>query len=119
MTVKILIGTMPKIEQQTGVKLDYSSFTIEQVMKFITNMTSEYKRIFESTSRYPDVTLALLNKMFSFAIYDNSNKVTFKHIWEAIKTCESVYPDVLTKEKIAFKKEFASYLSDENVYTYE
>ncbi|MDD4298905.1 MAG: AAA family ATPase [Bacilli bacterium] len=115
-TVKILVGSLPRIEKKTGVKFDYSPFVIEKVVTFLVNMTSEYKRMFETTSRYPDVSFALLSKVFSFAIFDNSPVVKFKHIWQAVSTCQSIYPDVLTKEKTAFKEQFASFINEENVY---
>lgn len=114
-TVKILVGSLPRIENKTGVKFAYSPFVIEKVMTFFVNMTTEYKRLFETTSRFPDVSLALVSKAFSFAIFDNSKVVRFKHIWEAVRTCQSIYPDVLTKEKEAFKQQFASMLIEENV----
>ena len=47
MCVQILMRTIPKIEAQTGVKLPYTDFIKENIMKFIVNMTSEYKRIYE------------------------------------------------------------------------
>ncbi|MDD4644056.1 MAG: AAA family ATPase [Bacilli bacterium] len=115
-TVKILVGSLPRIEKKTGVKFDYSPFVIEKVVTFLVNMTSEYKRMFETTSRYPDVSFALLSKVFSFAIFDNSPVVKFKHIWQAVSTCQSIYPDVLAKEKTAFKEQFASFINEENVY---
>lgn len=118
-TLKIIMGTIPKIERKTGVKNEYSDFVTSQFIKFMVNMTSEYKRIFEATSKYPDITLALLTKAFSFAIYDNCPVLRFKHIWEAVKSCESIYPDSLVKEKAAFKKEFESYLTEEGVDTFE
>lgn len=118
-TVKIVMGTIPKIEKKTGVKNEYSDFVTSQYVKFMVNMTSEYKRIFEATSKYPDITLALLTKAFSFAIYDNCPVLRFKHIWEAIKSCESIYPDSLVKEKAAFKKEFETYLAEEGTDTFE
>ncbi|HHT38160.1 MAG TPA: ATP-dependent Clp protease ATP-binding subunit [Mollicutes bacterium] len=114
-TVKIIIGSLPRIEKHTGVKFDYSSFLVEKVITFLVNMTSEYKRMYETTSRYPDVTFALVSKIFSFAMFDNSPVVRFKHIWEAVKTCQSIYPDVLKKEKKAFIEEFSSILNEENV----
>ncbi len=114
-TIEILIGTIPKIEKQTEVKLDYPDFVINNIITFIVNMTSEYKRIYESSSQYPDIALELLTKIFSFAIYDNKSKVGFKHIWEAVKSCESVYEDVLIKEKNEFKKQFLTYLQNEKV----
>lgn len=118
-TVKIILGSIPRIEKHTGVKFDYSPFVIEKVIAFLVNMTSEYKRMYETTSRYPDVSFALVSKMFSFALFDNSPVIRFKHIWETVKTCKSIYPDVLEKEKKAFLVQFASHLKEENVYTYE
>lgn len=114
-TVKILMGSYPKIEKQTGVKLAYSSYVIENIMKFIVNMTSEYKRVYELGSRYPDNALALLSKAFSYAKFDNSEFVTFKHFYKAIMNCQSVYSDVVKKEAENFKKEFKDFLEKENV----
>ena len=114
-TVKILMGSYPRIEKKTGVKLQYSTFTIESIMKFIVDMTSEYKRIYELGSRYPDNALALLSKAFSYAKFDNSEVVTFKHIYKAIMNCQSVYSDVIKKEAEKFKVEFKEYLDKENV----
>lgn len=115
MTLKILIGTLPKIEKNTGVKFNYSSFITEQVMKFVVDLTKEYNRVFESASRYPDVCLLIITKMFSFAIFDNSEEVKFKHIWEAIKTTDRVYPDVIKKHKDMFLTQFKNELEEENV----
>ena len=114
-TVKILMGTYPKIEKQTGVKLAYSRFVIENIMKFIVNMTSEYKRVYELGSRYPDNALALLSKMFSYAKFDNSQYVTFRHIYKAIMNCQSVYSDVIKKEAVIFKEQFKDFLEKEKV----
>ena len=55
--VEILIGTLPKIEKRTGAKLMYSSYVQRKIMEFITDITSEYKRIYEIGSRYPDDTV--------------------------------------------------------------
>lgn len=115
MTVKILIGTIPKIEVLTGVKLNYTPFIIEQIMKFIVDMTKEYNRVFESASRYPDVCLVIITKMFSHAVFDNKGEVKFKHIWDAVRTTETVYPDVIKKYTEIFKTQFKRELDEENV----
>ncbi|MEG2351254.1 MAG: AAA family ATPase [Bacilli bacterium] len=114
-TVKILIGSYPKIETITGVKLAYSPFVIENIMKFIVDMTSEFKRVYELGSRYPDNSLALLSKAFSYAKFDNSQYVTFKHIYKAIMNCKSVYSDVIKKEQEVFKITFKDFIEKENV----
>lgn len=114
-TVKILTGSIKKIEKSTNVRWPYSSFVLEEVCKFIVNMTSEYKRVYENGSRYPDVSLALLSKCFTYAKFENSDKVTFKHIYDAIRNCTSIYPDVVKKEIVAFKESFKEYLENEKV----
>lgn len=114
-TVKILVGTTKKIEKATGVRWPYTTWVLENVCKFIVDMTSEYKRVYENNSRYPDVSLALLSKCFTYARFENSDIVTFKHIYEAIKNCTSVYSDVVQKEIVVFKDTFKEFLEKENV----
>ena len=115
MCVQILMRSVPKIEAQTGVKLTYTDFIKEKIMKFIVNMTSEYKRVYEISSRYPDIALTVLRQAFSAALFDNSNVVKFKHIYEAIRTSKAVYPDVIKKELVAFKEQFKEELDNEGV----
>ena len=78
-------------------------------------MTSEYKRIYENNSRYPDVSLSLLSKCFTFAKFENSDKVTFKHIYEAVKNTTLVYDDVVKKELPIFEARFKEFLENEGV----
>ena len=114
-TVKILMGTYPKIEKKTGVRIYYTDWVKEKIFRFIVEMTSEFKRYYELSSRYPDIALALLAKVYSFALFDNQHIVRMKHVWEAIKNCNSIYPDSLEKEKIRFKKEFADMIQEERL----
>lgn len=114
-TVKILMGSYPRIEKKTGVKLGYSNYIKEKLLTFIVEMTSEYKRLYELSSRYPDIALALLSKSFSFAIFENSDVVKIKHIWLAINTCNSIYPDSRAKEVERFKIEFADLIKEEGL----
>ena len=115
MCVQILMRTIPKIEIQTGVKFNYTDFIKENVCKFIVNMTSEYKRVYEISSRYPDIALTVLRQCFSAALFDNSNEVKFRHIYEAVKSTKAVYPDVIRKELIVFKDAFKDELTSEGV----
>ena len=115
MCVKILMQTLPKLEKQTGAVLDYTDFQKEKLFKFIVNMTSEYKRVYEISSRYPDICLTILRQAFSNALFENSNKVTFKNIYDAIRFTKAVYPDVIKKELVIFKEEFKEELANENV----
>ncbi len=115
MCVQILMKTLPKIEYQTGVRLPYTEFQKENIMKFIVGMTSEFKRVYEISSRYPDIALVLLRQAFSNAVYENRQTVCFKNIYDAIRFCKSVYPDVIKKELVKFKEIFKDELKQEKV----
>ena len=113
--VEILMKTLPKIEYQTGVKLAYTDFQKEEIMKFIVGMTSEFKRVYEISSRYPDIALVMLRQAFSNAVYDNRKTVCFKNIYDAVRLTQAVYPDVIKKELVVFKERFKDELKRENV----
>ena len=111
--VKIMMGTYPKLEKQIGVKLNYSDFIKEKIMKFLVEMTDEYKRIYELNSRYPDISLAILANAFTFALYENQTEVKIKHIYQAICNTKTIYEDSKIKEIERFKKEFADLIKIE------
>ena len=95
--VQILLGTLPKIEKRTGAKLLYTDFKKRRLMEFLTDLTSEYKRIYEIGSRYPDVTLTLVQQAFSNALFDNRNEVNINDFRLAILNSKNIYPDVIKK----------------------
>ncbi|MCI6266186.1 MAG: AAA family ATPase [Erysipelotrichaceae bacterium] len=115
MCVQILLKTLPKIEYQTGVKLAYTDFQKENICKFIVGMTSEFKRVYEISSRYPDIALVLLRQAFSNAVYENRQTVSFKNIYDAIRFSKAVYPDVIKKELVKFQEIFKDELTAEGV----
>ena len=115
MCVQILMQTLPKIEKQTGVKLPYTNFVNENIIKFIVDITSEYNRVYENASRYPDVALVMLRQAFSNAVYENNKEVTFKNIYDAIRFSKAVYPDVIRKYLVKFKDLFEEELTNENI----
>ncbi len=105
-TVEILMGTLPKIEKKTGAKLKYTKYLQELIMKYIVDLTSEYKRVYEIGARYPDVSLALLQQAFSYAVFENKKEVNIDHIYKAIENTKTVYPDVVKKALVGFKDYF-------------
>lgn len=113
--VKILMGTYPKFEKLLGVKLNYTDFQKERIFKFIVNMTSEYKRIYEISNRYPDICLTIISSAFSYAVFENSKEVKMKHIYKAIVNANNIYPDTLKKDIEKFKTDFKDMLDAENV----
>ncbi|MBR5370047.1 MAG: ATP-dependent Clp protease ATP-binding subunit [Bacilli bacterium] len=115
--IDILIGTLPKIEKRTGAKMMYTSFIQRRMMEFITDITSEYKRIYEIGSRYPDVSLTIVQEAFSNALFDNRYEVNVMDFRKAISSSKNIYPDVITKSMpmfdVMFKDQIAEYLNKE------
>lgn len=114
-TLKILMGTLPKLETQIGVKLDYSDFVKERIMKFIIDMTSEHKRIYEVSSRYPDICLTIISNALSYALFENLDKAHIKHVYKAIINAKNIYEDAKVKATEQFKSDFYDLISEENV----
>ncbi len=112
--IQILLGTLPKIEYRTGAKLMYSPYIQQRIMGFITDITSEYKRIYEIGSRYPDVSLTILQQAFSNALFDNRREVNIIDIREAIINSKNIYPDVIKKSLPEFNKLFEDQIEEYN-----
>lgn len=106
-TIKILTGTLPKFENKTGVKMKYTPFVQEKIMAFIVDLTSEFKRVYEFSARYPDVALTIVQQAFSYAAFDNRKEVNIRDFKKAIQNTKLVYPDVIKKELNNFYKEFS------------
>jgi ATP-dependent Clp protease ATP-binding subunit ClpA len=113
--VRILMGTIPKLEKQIGVKINYQPFQIEKFMKFIVDMTDEYKRVYEISSRYPDICLTILSNAFTYALFDNEKVCRIKHIYKAICNARNVYPDAKRQAIEKFKVDFSDLIKEENV----
>ena len=109
--VEILIGTLPKIEKRTGAKLMYSSYVQRKIMEFITDITSEYKRIYEIGSRYPDVSLTIVQQAFSNALFDNRKEVNIMDVKNAIINSKNIYEDVKKKSEPIFNTMFSDQLA--------
>jgi ATP-dependent Clp protease ATP-binding subunit ClpA len=113
--VKILMGTYPKIEKKTGVHFEYTDYVIERIMRFIVDMTDEYKRVYEISSRYPDICLTIVSNAFTYALFDNENVCRIKHIYKAVVNARNVYEDAKKKSIEKFKKDFADLIEEEKV----
>ena len=112
-TIKILMGTLPKIEKNTGAKLKYSSYIQSEIMAFIVDITTEYKRVYGIGSRYPDICLTLLSQAFSQAVFDNRGEVNIFDIRNATENSKNIYPDVIRKELVNFDTKFKQIIDEE------
>ena len=106
-TIQILMGTLPKFEHKTGAKMKYTPFIQEKIMAFIVDITSEFKRVYEFSVRYPDVSLTLVQQAFSYAVFDNRKEVDIRDFKKAIENTKLIYPDVIKKELLNFYNEFS------------
>ena len=106
-TVKILMGSLPKIEKQTGVKFKYNEYVTGRLVRAIVEATSEYKRVYGLAAMYPDVSLSILTQAFSNALYKNKNNVDILDVYNAIKNSKRIYPDSIVKELNEFRVKYA------------
>ena len=112
-TIKILVGTIPKIEKNTGAKMAYTPFIQEKIMAFIVDITKEYNRVYETSGRYPDVPLTMLANAFSEAIFTNQKIVTIEHVEKAILNSKTIYPDVIKKGVVELRTQFKDLFDQE------
>ncbi len=114
-TVKILIGSLPKIEKQTGCKFKYNDYVTKMLIESIVSATSEYKRVYGLAAMYPDVAFSVLTGAFSQALFDNRNEVDVLDVYNAIKVSKRIYPDSIIKELAAFREKFGDFCKEQNI----
>ena len=114
-TIKILMGTLPKLEKQTGVKFKYNVYVSEELIRSIVEATSEFKRVYGLAAMYPDVSLSVLTQAFSNAIYQNKKEVDIKDVYTAIKMSKRIYPDSIVKELASFREKHADIAREDNI----
>lgn len=114
-TVKILMGSLPKIEKQTGCKMKYNEYVTHQLMESIVSATTEFKRVYGLSAMYPDIAFSVLTAAFSQALFKNKNQVDVTDVYNAIKTSKRIYPDSIVKELQLFREKFAKLCNEEGV----
>lgn len=114
-TVKILLGSIPRIEAKTGIKMKYNDYVNGLLCESIVSATSEYKRVYGLAAMYPDVSLSVLSQAFSMALIENKKEVDIVDVYNAIKSSKRIYPDSIIKELAAFREKFKDFCEEENV----
>ena len=104
--VKILMGTLPKIESQTGIKFKYNDYIVKMLLESIVEATNPYKRVYGLGAMYPDICFSVLTAAFSNALYENKQVVDVKDVYNAIKNSKRIYPDTIIKELNNFRVKF-------------
>ncbi len=114
-TVEILLGTIPKMEYKTGIKMIQNSYLARELIDSIVTATSEFKRVYGLSAMYPDVSLSVLSGAFSNALFENRGEVGIEDVYVAIRDSKRIYPDSRVKECQAFREKFARVCESENI----
>lgn len=114
-TVKILQGSLPKIEKQTGAKFKYNDYVTGLLLESIVSATSEFKRVYGLSAMYPDVAFSVLTAAFSEALFQNRKEVNVLDVYNAIKNSKRIYPDSIVKELTIFREKFSKLCMEENI----
>ncbi|MBP3766608.1 MAG: ATP-dependent Clp protease ATP-binding subunit [Bacilli bacterium] len=114
-TVKILFGSLPKYEHQTGCKFKYNEYITNMLLESIVNATSEFKRVYGLSAMYPDVAFSVLQNAFSEALFQNRSEVNILDVYNAIKNSKRIYPDSIVKELNSFREKFSQLCAEENI----
>lgn len=114
-TVKILMGSLPRIEKQTGIKFKYNDYVTQLLLESIVSATSEFKRVYGLSAMYPDVAFSVLTGAFSNALFNNKQYVEVVDVYEAIKNSKRIYPDSIVKELKLFREKFADICAEEQI----
>lgn len=114
-TADILMGSLPKIESQTGIKFKYNEYVTRMLIESIVSATSEYKRVYGLGAMYPDICFSVLTAAFSQALFQNKPTVNVEDVYNAIKTSKRIYPDSIIKELALFREKFKDVCASEGV----
>lgn len=114
-TCKILMGTLPKIEAQTGIKFKYNDYVTGMLIESIVSATSEYKRVYGLGAMYPDICFSVLTAAFSQALFQNKETVNVEDVYNAIKNSKRIYPDSIVKELAMFREKFKDVCASEGI----
>ena len=121
--VKILMGSLPKIEKQTGIRFKYNEYITKMILESIASATNPYKRVYGLGAMYPDICFSVLTTAFSNALFENKQTVDILDVYNAIKNSKRIYPDSIVKELRLFKEKFRDVSISEGIvlpdYTFE
>lgn len=114
-TVKILMESIPRIENQTGCKFKYNDYVTKMLLESIVSATSEFKRIYGLSAMYPDIAFSVLSGAFSQALFQNRTEVNVLDVYNAIKESKRIYPDSIIKELNLFREKFEKLSEEEHI----
>lgn len=114
-TIKILMGSLGRIEKKTGIKFKYNEYMTEKLVESIVEATTEFKRVYGLSAMYPDIAFSVLTQAFSNALFENKSEVDIVDVYNAIKQSKRIYPDSIIKELTSFREKFKDFCEKENI----
>lgn len=114
-TTQILLGSLPKIEKQTGIRMKYNGYVNQLLLESIVSATSEFKRVYGLSAMYPDIAFSVLTGAFSQALLHDKKEVDILDVYNAILFSKRIYPDSIVKELSAFREKFAKLSEQEGI----
>lgn len=114
-TCSILMGSLPKIEKQTGIRFKYNDYVTRMLIESIVSATSEFKRVYGLGAMYPDICFSVLTAAFSQALFQNKETVNVEDVYNAIKNSKRIYPDSIIKELNLFREKFKDVCLNEGI----
>lgn len=114
-TIKILLGSLPKLEYKTNCKFVQNEYLRELLIESIVNATTEFKRVYGLSAMYPDIAFSVLQASFSQALFENRSEVSILDVYNAIKTSKRIYPDSIIKELTIFREKFSKLCDQEGI----
>lgn len=114
-TIKILMGSLGRVEKKTGIKFKYNDYMTEKLIESIVEATTEFKRVYGLSAMYPDIAFSVLTQAFSNALFDNKDEVDIVDVYNAIKQSKRIYPDSIIKELENFRVKFKDFCEKEGI----
>ena len=111
----IVMGSLPKIEKQTGIKFRYNEYITRMLVESVVSATNPYKRVYGLGAMYPDICFSVITAAFSNALYQNHTSVGVEDVYFAIKSSKRIYPDSIIKELNLFREKFSQLCMKEGI----
>lgn len=111
----IVMGSLPKIEKQTGIKFRYNDYITRMLVESVVSATNPYKRVYGLGAMYPDICFSVITAAFSNALYNNHPNVGVEDVYFAIKNSKRIYPDSIIKELNLFREKFKQICDQEGI----
>ena len=93
-TLDILKGTIPAIEQQTGVSNPFSEATTDEFLKQLILLSSADNQPKDRLTRRPELPLTLLEMAFSHAALRSAKELSFDDIISSVRHTNLLKKDI-------------------------